>query len=59
VGTSRLLAILVDVAGLAVLAACSARLTGSRRAALVAAGVMVGAVVRMVRSCAGGYLAWA
>ncbi len=38
--TSRLLAILVDVAGVAVLAACSARLTGSRRAALVAAAVL-------------------
>jgi hypothetical protein len=38
--TSRLLAILVDVAGVAVLALCSARLTGSRRAALVAAAVL-------------------
>ena len=38
--TSRLLTILVDLAGVAVLAACSARLTGSRRAALVSAAVL-------------------
>jgi hypothetical protein len=38
--TARLLAILVDVAGLAALAALSARLFGSRRAALVAAALL-------------------
>ena len=38
--TSRLLSILVDLAGVAVLAACSARLTGSRRAALIGAAVL-------------------
>ena len=38
--TSRLLTILVDLAGIAVLAFCAARLTGSRRAGLAAAAVL-------------------
>jgi hypothetical protein len=38
--TSRLLSILVDVAGVAVLALCSARLSGSRRVGLAAAAVL-------------------
>jgi hypothetical protein len=38
--TSRLLTILVDLAGVAVLAFCTARLTGSRRAGLAAAAVL-------------------
>jgi hypothetical protein len=40
--TSRLLTILVDLAGVAVLAFCTALLTGSRRAGLAAAAVLAG-----------------